>query len=255
VKRKTLHQKLTEQLKQALETPIDHSIYDPDGNRQKWIDYTLQKYGDGQPNKWREEWMKPSMRENKPTDTYFDECTCSYGSQCDRCRNFLDALNQGQYPNVNVTSQNGKVISVTDIHTDGGVFADKPDVAGRTDAVCLCEIGGPVCDYCEKHSDWCSEPVKTPVQTETCVEEAIRIVNGQRREDYGSAEDSTQAIADAWSAYLGIEVSKRDFCWMMVLLKAFRDKGGNPKRDNVVDGHGYLLLLEKAYGNGPTTTG
>jgi hypothetical protein len=84
-----------------------------------------------------------------------------------------------------------------------------------------------------------------PRLSETWVEEAQRIVGGQRQEDYGDAEDNTERIAIAWSAYLGVNITKRDFCWMMVLLKAMRDTH-KPKRDNPVDAHGYLILMEQA---------
>jgi hypothetical protein len=84
-----------------------------------------------------------------------------------------------------------------------------------------------------------------PRLSETWVEEAQRIVGGQRQEDYGDPEDNTERIALAWSAYLGVNITKRDFCWMMVLLKAMRDTH-KAKRDNPVDAHGYLILMEQA---------
>lgn len=83
--------------------------------------------------------------------------------------------------------------------------------------------------------------------TETWVEEAQRIVNGSRAADYGDPaqpENTAVRIAKAWSAYLGHEVTTEDFCWLMVLMKAIRDSH-KPKRDNKVDAHGYLLVMEQ----------
>lgn len=80
---------------------------------------------------------------------------------------------------------------------------------------------------------------------ESWFEEAARIVSGDRAEQYGPAgqEDTCERIAIAWSAYLGMNVTARDFCLMMVILKAIRDAHG-PKRDCVVDMIGYLMLAE-----------
>ena len=90
----------------------------------------------------------------------------------------------------------------------------------------------------------CSDGHRGGGVQETWIEEAQRIVGGSRQEDYGDAEDMTAKIAAVWSQYLGVEVTPRQFCWMMVLLKAMRDSHRN-KRDCPVDAHGYLLLMEK----------
>jgi hypothetical protein len=53
-------------------------------------------------------------------------------------------------------------------------------------------------------------------------------------------------IAALWTAYLGVEVTARDVCWLMVLLKSSRfrqDGGANP--DNILDAAGYLTLVER----------
>lgn len=91
-----------------------------------------------------------------------------------------------------------------------------------------------------------ADDIGTAAQEETWIAEAQRIINGNRADDYGTAgtEDTASAIAAAWSAYLGHTVTPEDFCWLMVLLKAIRDKH-KAKRDNKVDAHGYLLLMEK----------
>lgn len=81
-----------------------------------------------------------------------------------------------------------------------------------------------------------------PPPAESWTEEAARIIGGNRADDYG--EDTTVRIAAAWSAILGVEVTPRQFCWLMVVLKAIRDQH-KAKRDNGVDAIGYLLLAER----------
>lgn len=78
---------------------------------------------------------------------------------------------------------------------------------------------------------------------ESVLDEAARIIAGNRENDYGPAERNLGRIADMWSAYLGTTIDARDVAWMMVQLKASRDRH-NRKRDNLVDGAGYLGLLE-----------
>lgn len=73
------------------------------------------------------------------------------------------------------------------------------------------------------------------------LETAKHLVNGDRQEDYGDAVESFQAIAEMWSAYLGVAVSGRDICNLMALLKIARLRNG-PHEDSSVDGAGYLAL-------------
>ena len=78
----------------------------------------------------------------------------------------------------------------------------------------------------------------------TVLEEAASIIKGSRQGDYGDPERNHQRIAKAWSAYLDIEVTPRDVCNLMILLKVCRDRN-NPKRDNHVDAAGYSQLAEE----------
>ena len=73
------------------------------------------------------------------------------------------------------------------------------------------------------------------------LETAKHLVNGDRQEDYGDAVESFQAIAEMWSACLGVAVSGRDICNLMALLKIARLRNG-PHEDSSVDGAGYLAL-------------
>lgn len=71
------------------------------------------------------------------------------------------------------------------------------------------------------------------------LEEAARIVTGERQNQYGDAEDSFGLIAGLWGDYLNHPVSSKDVALMMILLKVAREKGGNGKADNWVDIAGY----------------
>ena len=83
---------------------------------------------------------------------------------------------------------------------------------------------------------------------DTLFAEARKLVNGDRREDYGDPMDSFLAIASMWRGYLslrpdGARIMPRDVCNMMMLLKIARD-AHNPKKDNTVDICGYAALAD-----------
>ena len=75
----------------------------------------------------------------------------------------------------------------------------------------------------------------------TVAVDAIRLVDEDRQEAYGPPEENLQRIADMWSGYLSVPVTKEDVSLMMVLLKISRCKAGYT-RDNTVDGVAYFLL-------------
>jgi len=71
--------------------------------------------------------------------------------------------------------------------------------------------------------------------------EAYKIINGERRDQYGDVEDSFELIADYWSTYLEAKIEPKDVAMMMVLLKIAREKNQH-KHDNAVDALGYLAI-------------
>lgn len=73
---------------------------------------------------------------------------------------------------------------------------------------------------------------------ETILEEAERIVSGDRGPQYGHPAANFVHTARLWSAYLGIEITAEQVPAMMILLKMSREKN-RPKRDNLVDVAGY----------------
>ena len=71
---------------------------------------------------------------------------------------------------------------------------------------------------------------------------ASECVCSTREEDYGSPEENFKAIAEAWSWWLGHEITGHDVTIMMALLKIGRLKTGQPKDDTYIDACGYMAL-------------
>jgi hypothetical protein len=76
------------------------------------------------------------------------------------------------------------------------------------------------------------------------LQEALRVVDGDRGKFYGHPLDNHGNTADFWNAYIERRTGKnpglgaRDVCNMMVLLKISRD-ANMPKEDNLTDICGY----------------
>lgn len=71
------------------------------------------------------------------------------------------------------------------------------------------------------------------------------LVNGDRENDYGPPSKNFQVIADLWSAYMGVPVSKADAVNLMILLKVARLRTGGPHHDSIVDIAGYASVHER----------
>jgi hypothetical protein len=84
--------------------------------------------------------------------------------------------------------------------------------------------------------------------SETILQEAERIINGERRADYGPVEDSFLDIAARWTQELKDKLTEDitpfDVVHLMVQLKLSRAKNGY-HRDSYVDIGGYVGLTEK----------
>lgn len=74
--------------------------------------------------------------------------------------------------------------------------------------------------------------------SESILEEAHRLVNGDRQDTYLGTDDTIVAL---WSAYLGVELTVLDYASLMVLLKIARTKG-KLHRDSWVDIAGYAEI-------------
>lgn len=82
------------------------------------------------------------------------------------------------------------------------------------------------------------------------LDEAKKVINGERKDVYGAPEDSFELIAEYWNIYLnslkkggvnhGIPILKaQDISMMMVLFKIARESN-QKKLDNIKDACGYL---------------
>jgi hypothetical protein len=75
-------------------------------------------------------------------------------------------------------------------------------------------------------------------------------INGERQDQYGAAEDSFGGIANYWRNHLqmkyaiDVPLTNIDVALMMTLFKLARE-ANSPKRDNRLDGIGYLALTER----------
>lgn len=99
-----------------------------------------------------------------------------------------------------------------------------------------------------------------PYVKKTVLDEANSLINGNRQEAYGHPLENFTDIADLWTAYLRVKaydfqkaeadteaptdsLAAEDVAMMQALLKIARE-AKHPKRDNQVDGAGYLGCLE-----------
>ncbi|UJD20892.1 hypothetical protein SEA_ZIMMER_54 [Mycobacterium phage Zimmer] len=84
--------------------------------------------------------------------------------------------------------------------------------------------------------------------SETVLQEAERLINGERQQTYGDASASFNRIASLWQSYFDneIHITGLDVANLMVLLKVSRTKG-TFHRDSYVDIGGYAGLGERLF--------
>ena len=78
----------------------------------------------------------------------------------------------------------------------------------------------------------------------TILEEAAKIIIGDRRTSYGPVEESFRRISSLWSAMLGIEITSSKVALMMLGFKLCREMNKHNK-DNLIDICGYAALLSQ----------
>lgn len=72
-----------------------------------------------------------------------------------------------------------------------------------------------------------------------CLEQASKITQGERQENYGTPEDNFKRIADLWSIYLEQDIAPHDVAAMMSLMKIARLMNQPNHQDSWVDLAGY----------------
>lgn len=80
-------------------------------------------------------------------------------------------------------------------------------------------------------------------RNETILEEAQRLITGERNHTYDHPLDNFERIAAIWSVVLGIKVTPEQVGLCMVGVKLARE-AYMPKRDNLVDGAGYFGTVQ-----------
>lgn len=81
------------------------------------------------------------------------------------------------------------------------------------------------------------------------LEDAVKLINGERQDAYGKPEDNFSTIASLWNLYIenrkvkySYLLTPHDVAVMMALLKIARIATGTQKRDSYVDAAGYIGL-------------
>lgn len=83
-----------------------------------------------------------------------------------------------------------------------------------------------------------------PPSTETILEEAQRLVGGDRGTDYGHPRDDFARTAGAWAALFGWAVTPAQVALAMIIVKLSRLQETPDKRDSIVDIAGYARTYE-----------
>lgn len=87
----------------------------------------------------------------------------------------------------------------------------------------------------------------TKLPQESYVQEAMRIVLGERNAAYGDPAEDYAKTAKIWSGLLAsklkADITPTEAIAMMIGVKLSREMHGH-KRDNLVDAHGYLLCMQ-----------
>ena len=78
----------------------------------------------------------------------------------------------------------------------------------------------------------------------TVLEEAAKIVDGERRTLYGKPEDEFPRLAAMWSLILRTPVTAEQVCLCMIGAKLIRLSETPTHRDSQIDIAGYTRILE-----------
>lgn len=76
------------------------------------------------------------------------------------------------------------------------------------------------------------------------LDEAKRLVHGQRQHAYGHPADIYARVGRVWGAILGVpDIPAKTVCLMLAGMKVARE-AERPKRDNRVDAAGYMETVQ-----------
>ncbi|QGJ90203.1 hypothetical protein PBI_SHEAKEIRA_55 [Mycobacterium phage SheaKeira] len=83
--------------------------------------------------------------------------------------------------------------------------------------------------------------------SESILEEAQRLIHGERNKNYGHPRDNFSDIAALFSGYLERPISDIDVANLMILVKVARVKDAGYHRDSFTDIAGYAGCVERIY--------
>lgn len=87
------------------------------------------------------------------------------------------------------------------------------------------------------------------MKAEDVLNEAARLVSGDRAKSHGPKLENHRNICTLWSAYLGAqltsEITPHQCAVMMALLKIARTKAGEPNEDDLIDASAYCGIAEE----------
>jgi len=83
--------------------------------------------------------------------------------------------------------------------------------------------------------------------TESILQEAQRLIHGERNKNYGHPRENFADIAVLFTAYLDKEIDEIDVANLMILVKVARVKGTGYHRDSYTDIAGYAGCVERIY--------
>lgn len=81
--------------------------------------------------------------------------------------------------------------------------------------------------------------------TESILEEAQRLIHGERNKNYGHPRDNFREILALWNGYLGLQLNALDVANLMILMKVARAKDAGWHRDSYTDIAGYAGCAER----------
>ncbi|QBP30536.1 hypothetical protein SEA_CHARM_55 [Mycobacterium phage Charm] len=87
--------------------------------------------------------------------------------------------------------------------------------------------------------------------SESILEEAQRLIHGDRNKNYGHPRDNFSDIAALFSGYLERPISDIDVANLMILVKVARVKDAGYHRDSFTDIAGYAGCVERIYEEEP----
>lgn len=77
------------------------------------------------------------------------------------------------------------------------------------------------------------------------LDDAARMLDEDRQDDYGDPEENFTRIAALWSAYLNMNISPDQVAVMMTLMKCSRLAHSPDHYDSFVDGVAYLAMASR----------